>query len=314
MSAINRAGSAVRALVQSDWSASAKAFGDALEGLSSSLENCTVGVAFFDHRRRCQALNRLFAAAWSESSEKFLGKTLEQSVGSAAKALKPAFKLVFSHGGIISNVPLLARQTANFYPFTDADGRVRVVAVTLREGSALDFHLGCLVAKLQMALPAATCLLGASFPEILARSLVSCTRAIRDFRNTASSRTLFCGTQLEIDLMPLALFLSLTGSRSPSEVAPTPMPVADHFAPERPAVQLVPPAMTVALLLDDPSPRELQVLRLLANGRSNKEIGIGLGISTRTVETYRARIIRKLGLHSTAELVRYAIRHGLVEV
>ena len=62
-----------------------------------------------------------------------------------------------------------------------------------------------------------------------------------------------------------------------------------------------------------PSPRERQVLLLLADGKSNKEIGFILDISTRTVECYRARIMLKLDLHSTAALVRYAIRNHIVE-
>jgi DNA-binding NarL/FixJ family response regulator len=62
-----------------------------------------------------------------------------------------------------------------------------------------------------------------------------------------------------------------------------------------------------------PSPRERQVLYLLSNGKSNKEIGLALDISTRTVEFYRARIMLKLDLHSTAALVRYAIRNNIVE-
>ncbi len=62
-----------------------------------------------------------------------------------------------------------------------------------------------------------------------------------------------------------------------------------------------------------PSPRERQVLYLLAEGKSNKEIGMALDISSRTVEFYRARIMLKLGLHSTAALVRYAIRNNIVE-
>src|SRR5262249_50898810 len=58
--------------------------------------------------------------------------------------------------------------------------------------------------------------------------------------------------------------------------------------------------------------REREVLRLLADGKSNKEIGVLLNISTRTVETHRARVMRKLGLHSMNQLVRYAIRHRII--
>ena len=60
------------------------------------------------------------------------------------------------------------------------------------------------------------------------------------------------------------------------------------------------------------SDREFQVLRLIAEGRKNQEIGEKLAISSRTVGTYRARILEKLRLKTTAELVRYAIMHDLL--
>jgi DNA-binding NarL/FixJ family response regulator len=59
--------------------------------------------------------------------------------------------------------------------------------------------------------------------------------------------------------------------------------------------------------------REREVLQLLAEGRSNKEIGTALRITTKTAETHRARLMAKLGVHSVAELVRYAIRNKIVE-
>ena len=56
--------------------------------------------------------------------------------------------------------------------------------------------------------------------------------------------------------------------------------------------------------------REREVLQLLAEGRANKEIASALGITTKTAETHRARIMAKLEVHSIAELVRYAIRNA----
>jgi two-component system response regulator NreC len=60
------------------------------------------------------------------------------------------------------------------------------------------------------------------------------------------------------------------------------------------------------------SPRELEVLKRVAGGLSSKEIGAALNISPRTVETHRASMMRKLDLHSVAELTRFAIEKGLV--
>jgi DNA-binding NarL/FixJ family response regulator len=60
------------------------------------------------------------------------------------------------------------------------------------------------------------------------------------------------------------------------------------------------------------TPREVQIVRHLAEGKSNKEMAAELGITVRTVETHRAKIMLKLGLHSLAELIRYAIRSEIV--
>src|ERR1700723_236087 len=57
-----------------------------------------------------------------------------------------------------------------------------------------------------------------------------------------------------------------------------------------------------------PTPREVEIIRLLAEGKANKVIAANLGITIRTVETHRARIMVKLGLHSLAGLLHYAIR------
>ncbi len=65
--------------------------------------------------------------------------------------------------------------------------------------------------------------------------------------------------------------------------------------------------------LDRLSKRELEVLRLLALGHTHKEIAQQLGVSVKTVETYRARVAEKLEIRSRADLVRYALTSGLLE-
>ena len=62
------------------------------------------------------------------------------------------------------------------------------------------------------------------------------------------------------------------------------------------------------------SGREREVLKLMAEGKSTKEIAVELEISVKTVETYRSRIRSKLNLHSLAELTKYAIREGLIDL
>ncbi len=61
------------------------------------------------------------------------------------------------------------------------------------------------------------------------------------------------------------------------------------------------------------SPREREVLQLVAEGKTTKEVAVVLGISVKTAESHRTRIMEKLDIHETASLVRYAIRRGLVQ-
>ena len=64
---------------------------------------------------------------------------------------------------------------------------------------------------------------------------------------------------------------------------------------------------------DPLSGRERQVLQLVGEGKSTKDIAVHLGISVKTAESHRARLMKKLDIHETASLVRYAIRHGLIQ-
>jgi two-component system invasion response regulator UvrY len=61
------------------------------------------------------------------------------------------------------------------------------------------------------------------------------------------------------------------------------------------------------------SDREFQIMRLLASGKSVKEISFDLALSIKTVSTYRTRLLKKLGLTTTADVIRYAVQEGLVE-
>ena len=66
--------------------------------------------------------------------------------------------------------------------------------------------------------------------------------------------------------------------------------------------------------LDPLSNREIQVLRSLALGQTNREIAEGYHISVKTVDTYRRRLLQKLNLRNNAELTRFAIQKGRVEL
>jgi two-component system response regulator NreC len=69
---------------------------------------------------------------------------------------------------------------------------------------------------------------------------------------------------------------------------------------------------TVVDAYDTLSDREREIFQLIAEGHSNKDVALILSISPATVETHRARILQKLDVHNTAELVLYAVRRGVV--
>ncbi|HEY7378728.1 MAG TPA: response regulator transcription factor, partial [Steroidobacteraceae bacterium] len=61
------------------------------------------------------------------------------------------------------------------------------------------------------------------------------------------------------------------------------------------------------------SPREREIVQLLAEGRTNKEVARRLGITVKTAETHRNNIMKKMGFESLADLVRYAVRNRIVD-
>ena len=94
------------------------------------------------------------------------------------------------------------------------------------------------------------------------------------------------------------------------------MPIlGDRFAGKRriPDTSAGPTSAIKVRRLEKLSPREREVIRFLALSKGNKEMATALGISTRTIETYRARIMLKLRVQSLHELVHYAIRNGIVD-
>lgn len=62
------------------------------------------------------------------------------------------------------------------------------------------------------------------------------------------------------------------------------------------------------------TPREREIVQLLAEGKSSKEVAVALGLSIKTAETHRSNIMRKLELHSVSDLVLYAVRNNIVQV
>ena len=107
------------------------------------------------------------------------------------------------------------------------------------------------------------------------------------------------------ELLPKAIEQLATGGRFLTSKFSLP-PGGPHSKPER----LLQNPQAVRFRL---TPREREIVQHLAEGKSNKQVADSLGISLGTVETHRKNILGKLNLHSTADLVRYAIRNNLIQ-
>jgi DNA-binding CsgD family transcriptional regulator len=294
-------------------------------GTLSSLPNLrrfsTIGVALFDGNLQCRAFNGAMRRMIGVALKGHTGKQLHQVFGVGAPKLEIAFRQVWSTGNSMSNYEMTAelpegtkprRWVMNFYPITDESGQVRLVATTICEvtqGRRVELKLSRLRDKFQSHILQQPNHLEEEFSHVSARTFDIVKRSLALLKNSLSLRFYTSETQLEAALVRHALYM--TGNRLAEPALPPNTPHSDYDGEGSCSSHGTPNESDLAT--GCPSPRERQVLRFLADGKSNKEIGFLLELSTRTVECYRARIMIKLGLLSTAALVRYAIRHHIIE-
>lgn len=321
MSTISQTGNLVqKSWGQGRWHSVAKPLAGERHSLNGLLHDSTVGVAFFDRSLHCRALNGALSRMIGVSVGEQIGKPMHRVFRREAPRLKPAFQRVWGTGRSLANVKFKARLSpqkethhwlVNFYPVKDEQGEVRLVATVFSEVT----KRRCVESLLRRIRDKRTAdavdeptLPGEGFAELSERTLELVKRSADLLKSSMSLRSQVSEMRLETGLWRLALSLTVSTDQEPAlhPVLPPADSSAGVTAPEGRLEEN-------ELSPGGPSFRERQVLRYLAEGKSNKEIGVVLDISTRTVESYRARIMVKLDLHSTAALVRYAIRQKIVE-
>ena len=290
-----------------------------LESLSSLLRNSTIGVALFDRNLNCKTFNDALRSTLGVSPRKHGGKPLQKLLPGGFPKLGRAFRRVWNTGNPLSNVELSAqlppgseprKWLVNFYPVRDETGQVRFVAATFSEvtkGRCVELKLSRLRDKFRSDMQREPNLVEEEFSALSARTFELVNRSVTLLRASMSLRFYTSEMQLEAVLVRHALFID-TSRPQESRFRPQPLDLGDAASAVNPESH-----ESDSCAASSPSPRERQILHLLSDGKSNKEIGSILDISTRTVECYRARIMLKLDLHSTAALVRYAIRNKIVE-
>ncbi len=285
--------------------------------LSALFMSSTVGVAICDQQLRFRAVNDALASMNGIPAEKHLGKTIHAVLGRVAAKMQPAFERVFATGQPVSNVELIAELPSrrgighwneSYFPIKDHAGQVQQVGAIVfeltkrKELEAALLRLTDKLARITAVLRSnpraheASALGYAGLDDVCASSaglLESClseTRAI---------------SQLLYDSPPFGAVRRLRLARISRAGQ-----VERGQRHDRARAQ---PNADKLEYLSPLSSREREVVALLAIGKTNKEVGTKLLISTRTVESHRARIMLKLDLHSLSGLVLYAVRSHLVQ-
>jgi len=285
--------------------------------LSALFSSSTVGVAICDRQLRYQAINDALASMNGLPVSAHLGKTIHAVLGSAAAKIQPAFEHVFATGQPLSNFEVTAQLpkrgglghwNESYFPIKDSAGEVRQVGVIVleltrrREIDAALLHLTENLTSISSSLcqdsrglesfdlATARAGVGDVFVHSLAllESCVSEARAISRLLNSSAPLT-------AVQRPPSRAVLARTLKESRG------LDFASVHAIEAESEGVSPLSI-----------REREVVALLANGKTNKEIATLLVISTRTVESHRARIMLKLDLRSRSDLVRYALRTDII--
>jgi PAS domain S-box-containing protein len=284
--------------------------------LSALFHSSMVGVGILDRQFRFRAINDALASMIGIPASEHIGKTIHAVLGNAAAKVQPAFEHVFASGEPVSNFELTAELparrakghwNANYFPIRDHAGEVqRVGAVVLELTQRNDLqaallrltdklcHVKYVLSTDPIALKACSdgC---ASVHDGLARSVGLLEICLLNVRAIS---------QLLNDAPNLATVQPRHSHRH-SDLALSEAQEL-NFASMRPIEEDQEGYNTL-------SSREREVAALLALGKSNKEIATMLAISTRTVESHRAKIMLKLDLHSVSDLVRYAVRNQFIQ-
>ncbi|HEY4951120.1 MAG TPA: LuxR C-terminal-related transcriptional regulator [Candidatus Acidoferrales bacterium] len=252
-----------------------------------------LGIAVLDAELRYRAVNKALAAMNRVSSQAHLGKTIRDVIGKPAVTLEAPFKHVVFSGRHVSLefwAKLLKRKQAshwivNYFPIAGAKGRAKLVGAVVvenaRQNQAQQLFRGVADKLIQ------NLVLTAHDSDALLRQVMEGSLGQSSDARANRNRSAGNGLSNQMPLVARQAMQDALRVRSESDANAT--------------------ASAMAL-----TPRERDVVKLLAEGTGNKETAASLGITVKTVETHRARIMLKLGLHSTRELVHYALRNKIL--
>jgi DNA-binding CsgD family transcriptional regulator len=282
--------------------------------LCSAVQDSTVGVALFDETLRCILSNSALLNMRGLQPNECIGKTVRELFGRQARSLHRAIRIVAGNKKTLRNIIFLMAAekkeaqhwVADVFPFHDDQKPLLWIGVAFCElppGNILQnrllhlAHSGNANGSGRIRSDKRKSEVAATHDRILKRAVTVLDSSMSLRRNITGLRI---AATLSREGWP-----NIAGETMELTNHPLSRQQNGNGHPERNQERIV--GMSPSL-----SSRELDVVRFLSDGKSNKEIACELNLSTRTVETYRARLMNKLELHSTAELIRYALRNHLI--
>jgi PAS domain S-box-containing protein len=253
-----------------------------------------VGIATVDDQLRYRAINEALATANGFAAEAHIGRTVREILGPVADKVEPSLKRVFGTG------ESLIFEVAAKLPTRSGMGHWILTCIPVRDGATKVSRVCAIVVEV-------------TEKKALENSLFNLMGKLLYLRTNLEDKTARSTNRERRLLHAMKLVEECTWELV--DVLKSVRPSAAPNATKEPRREARPQGVVAG---DEDSvtrlsPREQQILQLLASNRNNKEVAAALNLSVRTVEAYRRRIMEKLGAHSIGELVHMAIRHGLVE-
>jgi DNA-binding CsgD family transcriptional regulator len=290
-------------------------FGDADQLLYGVSKSSVIGIAICDSTLRFLNINDAFAAMHGIPAEAHIGRTVREIIGHAALTVEPLLNSVLITGQSVLNLEIVAELPArseqghwivNYLPVKDSTGKVKQIGVFVFEITRLRKFEQCLLALMGNLPRIRDQVICTGLPdrtdkdrvESLNGSIQMLQSCVREMRKVSQF------------LQPPSVLSSLPDLVTQQQISPPYGAPTLHKEPLSQEPGSTPVGNNGAKPL---SPRETEIVQLLAKGNGNKEISTALKISVKTVETHRARILLKLQIHSISDLVLYAVRHGLVK-
>lgn len=289
--------------------------------LTDGLRHSTIALALFDKSLRCRAANPAFAAMNGMTDRQCIGKTMGEIAGAFIPRFEAALQKVWESGDCLWEQRMKARPfggrrskhwLVDFFPIYEDGGAVQMAGATFSQVTPRGKIQGRLLRISGLSaldgengLPSRS----ARGPSMLRRGYIeSMEQTVALLSRSMALRRVVSETHVAADLREAVAQQAAGDLRAALNLLERlQVPQATTQSGARASRQ------ESWCEFNRPSRRELQVLRFLADGKSNKEMASALRLSIRTVETYRARLMSKLKVHSAAEIVRCAIRNHFIQ-